>query len=295
VFERGFAQYSQRVSKAARRAIICQRFTSSSGLAMFAKRILPATLTVTVLAALWPIKIHAAWVFLGPTPYLSRADSPFPVDGSNANFFLEDFEDGLLNTPGIFQPLLPITHASVLQPHQLTDSVDGDDGVVDGNGQGGHALAANAYMVFPTNPPFTWSTTRFGFDKGALGHFPNAFGFVWTDGVSPSTLLVEFFDQDWQFLAQRELGDLGDDRLTGETADDRFLGFVSDTPFAFVQITNKYPGPPYTFEIDHVQYGVIPEPTGLILAVVGVLLFGRVALADGVRFVCHWLCQCDLI
>lgn len=36
--------------------------------------------------------------FLGPIPYLSRADSPF--DLTIPDFYLEDFEDGQLNTPG---------------------------------------------------------------------------------------------------------------------------------------------------------------------------------------------------
>lgn len=38
--------------------------------------------------------------FYGPTPYLSFRDSPF--SGTNFSYFyLEDFEDGLLNTPGV--------------------------------------------------------------------------------------------------------------------------------------------------------------------------------------------------
>ena len=38
--------------------------------------------------------------FLGPSPYLSFADSPFN-GGSFSYFHLEDFEDGSLNTPGV--------------------------------------------------------------------------------------------------------------------------------------------------------------------------------------------------
>ena len=42
----------------------------------------------------------AETIFFGPTPYLSAADSPFDLSGLGTTFFLEDFEDGELNTPG---------------------------------------------------------------------------------------------------------------------------------------------------------------------------------------------------
>jgi hypothetical protein len=84
---------------------------------------------------------HGDWTFIGPTPYRSTADSPFPIS-INPNFFVETFEDGLLNTRGIVQknPFpLPGTGglAFVRLPGQNTDSVDGDDGLVDGLGLGG--------------------------------------------------------------------------------------------------------------------------------------------------------------
>jgi hypothetical protein len=158
---------------------------------------------------------RAELLVLGPKPYLTRADSPFPVQASSAGFFLEDFEDGQLNTPGIFQPFLPITHAVVLSPSELTDSVDEDDGVVDGSGLGGHSLAARLSLIVPTDPPFSWSFIQFGFGRDAFGQYPNAFGFVWTDGVSPSDLLAEFLDQDPRLFDQYELFGLGDGLLTG--------------------------------------------------------------------------------
>ena len=42
----------------------------------------------------------AGAAILGPTPYLSAADSPFAGLGLS-NFSLEDFEDIALNTPGL--------------------------------------------------------------------------------------------------------------------------------------------------------------------------------------------------
>jgi hypothetical protein len=219
----------------------------------------------------------ADFTFLGPTPYLSAADSPFPVDGSNPEFYLEDFEDGLLNTPGIFQPLLPITHATVIGPNEFTDSVDADDGIIDGSGNSAHSLAANAYTVFPTDPPRSWSDIRFGFDKSTLGYLPNAFGFVWSDGIAPNEIAFELFDEQFQLLARNDFHGLGDPFLSGQTAEDRFLGVVSTAPFTYVQIISKYSGFPYTFEVDHVQYGVIPvcEPRPMILVFTIVIATSR--------------------
>jgi hypothetical protein len=229
---------------------------------------------VVVLGALCR-ESEAAWTFIGPTPYLSKADSPFPVDGSNPNFYLEDFEDGLLNSPGLFQPLLPITHGTVSSPSEETDSVDLDDGAVDGLGRDGHSLRSNAYIVFPIDPPVSWSDARFGFDAPTLGFHPNAFGFVWTDGIAPSAVLVEVFDAQWNLLAYHEYAGLGDSLSSGQTDEDRLLGVVCDSPFAFVQITSKYAGPPGSFEIDHVQYGAIevPEGSALVSALAGIVFF----------------------
>jgi len=64
-------------------------------------------------------------IFFGPTPYLSAADSPFDLSGLGTTMFLEDFEDGELNTPGILttslRPLGPNP------PFQIVDSVDADE------------------------------------------------------------------------------------------------------------------------------------------------------------------------
>ena len=61
-------------------------------------------------------KLPAATMFLGPTPYLSQADSPFDLSELGTTFFLEDFEDGELNTPGIFQPIHLATDVGVVGP-----------------------------------------------------------------------------------------------------------------------------------------------------------------------------------
>src|SRR6266481_7452029 len=68
---------------------------------------------------------------LGPTPYLSFGDSPF--NGPSFSYFhLETFEDHLLNTPGVTGSPGGVT--SVVFGPAIHDSVDFDDGVIDGSG-----------------------------------------------------------------------------------------------------------------------------------------------------------------
>ncbi|CCH96089.1 hypothetical protein [Microcystis aeruginosa] len=83
--------------------------------------------------------VNSAPTLLGPTPYLSFNDSPF----KNVNFsyfYLENFEDGSLNVPGVTASSASGLPFGVEGPGFYTDSVDIDDGVIDGNGQQGHYL-----------------------------------------------------------------------------------------------------------------------------------------------------------
>jgi len=133
----------------------------------------PGLISVAALAALAAVlpaaRSAAAPTFLGPSPYLQTSDSPFAADISAGRMFLETFEDNLLNTPGVTVN----AGSSVLAPGGATDSVDGDDGAIDGNGNGGHSL-------FNANGP---GGIRFTFDPAALGgNLPTRAGIVWTDG-----------------------------------------------------------------------------------------------------------------
>src|SRR5262245_33520243 len=77
--------------------------------------------------------------YLGPTPYLSFGDSPF--NGLSFSYFhLEDFEDGSFNTPGATAS----AGWTVNGPGGFTDSVDGDDGAIDGSGTGGHSFLTSS-------------------------------------------------------------------------------------------------------------------------------------------------------
>lgn len=219
----------------------------------------------------------AGVIFLGPVPYLSERDSPFlngdVSRGVFREFFLEDFEDGELNTPGVYYPLLSLTHPGVVAPSPFTDSVDGDSGPIDGDGISGHSLRSRTSVVALSDPPQVMWFIRFAFDRDELGYLPNTFGFVWTDGMQDSKVKIELFDEDSNMFATHKYSEFfGDEFFTGTTSDDRFVGVVSDREIFTVQITSRHVGQGPAFEMDHLQYGLlVPEPNGTMMFLIGVL------------------------
>jgi hypothetical protein len=203
----------------------------------------------------------ASAVTHGPSPYLSSADSPFA--GLPFSYFhLEDFEDGSLNTPGVSVT----AGAVVVSPGGTTDSVDADDGAIDGLGQAGHSLYSNAVLF----------SMAFQFDAGALGALPTHAGVVWTDvgfftsgDTFSGPVTAEAFDS-----ASLSLGTIGpvvmggDGTVNGATAEDRFFGFSSPGGISRLVITMANSA---DWEVDHLQYGrLVPEPAAVWLAIVGV-------------------------
>src|SRR4051794_1842198 len=102
----------------------------------------------------------------GPLPYLSEADSPFAASIQAGTTRLETFEDGALNTLGV-----SASTGETIGPSGITDSVDGDDGSIDGSGQNGFSYFASPGSIGVT----------FSFDAVALGGLPTHAGIVWTD------------------------------------------------------------------------------------------------------------------
>lgn len=105
-----------------------------------------------------------AGTLFGTTPYRSFAESPF-TDAFDW-FRLQDFESGATSIPGVTVSVGPI----VLAPGLLTDSVDADDGAIDGSGRGGRSLYSNGVQRI-----------TFSFDKTFLGQWPTHVGVVVTD------------------------------------------------------------------------------------------------------------------
>ena len=148
----------------------------------------------------------ASATFIGPSPYLSFNDSPFK--GTNFNYFyLEDFEDLTLDTPGVsVDHGIPVNNTN----SSAIDSVDGDDGTIDGSGSNG------ASIFDPTSMMFT-------FDASILGALPTNAGIVFTDGTPNGLYTFEAFDQNGTSLGAMS-ATLGDTSFWGTTAEDRFFG-----------------------------------------------------------------------
>jgi formylglycine-generating enzyme required for sulfatase activity len=191
--------------------------------------------------------------FIAPKPYRSFDDSPFK--GISFKWFhLEDCEDGRVNTPGV-----TMQGGCVDPPHQSNDnnndSVDGDDGKVDGFGRRARGYyAAGSRKI----------TCRF--DQRKLGGFPSHAGIVWTDAVHVSRgkegygdVYFEAFDGDGVSLGKVGPVRLGDGRSDGMTEEDRFFGVVCRGGISAITISMPDSG---DWEVDHLQYGLQDRDSG---------------------------------
>jgi hypothetical protein len=209
----------------------------------------------------WPTAAHAGPILFGPSFYQQASDSPF-AGTSFSYFYLENFEDGLLNTPGVLASI-----GVVNPPNFFLDSVDGDDGTIDGNG----STTQNSF--YPTATSVTFS-----FDPVALGTLPTHAGLVWTDiGFNSPTpyfgpVTFEAFDPFGSSLGFLGPFTLGDGSDLGQTAEDRFFGAYNTGGISSIRLTTNSSD----WELDHLQYGgeqlaPVPEPSTLTLLGLGTL------------------------
>ena len=176
---------------------------------------------------------------LGPLPYLTAVDDSPWREVKFGRFHLEDFEDNLLNTPGlsanIGQPFGPASNG---------DSVDGDDCEVDGDGRSGRSFFSGNGI----------NGVRLSFDAQQLGgDLPTHVGVVWTDGAGTATF--EAFDADGNSLGSATPYVIPNNVFTGQTDEDRFYGVVFPAGVGSVLLSNTVGG----IELDPVQYGVIDD------------------------------------
>lgn len=205
---------------------------------------------VVVLALCFALAPFASSQSFGPLPYLQTGEGPWGHLHGTPGFYLENFEDGLLNTPGVSAGL-----EEILAPSGVTDSVDGDDGFVDGFGRGGRSL----FSSFSNSITFT-------FNASVLGALPTKAGVVWTDGQGPTEFRA--YDANGGLLGS-VVGNHADLDFTGETGEDRFYGWAFSGGISKIQIFNQNGG--LGIEVDHLQYEVVPEPMSVAALGLGAL------------------------
>jgi hypothetical protein len=217
------------------------------------KKSLVGIFALAIVMASSCLSLHdASAASVGPSAYLSFADSPFN-GGSFTYFHLETFEDHLLNTPGVTANSGGVT--SVVFGPSIHDSVDADDGAIDGSG-----LKGDSYFSGSGG-----AGVRFTFSAAVLGSLPTHAGMVWTDGGG--TTRFEAFD-----ALNNSLGVIGpvaiaNASFNGETDEDRFFGWINGGGISSILMSNTGGG----IEVDHLQYGLagrtapVPEPASFLL------------------------------
>lgn len=219
----------------------------------------------------------AAPVFYGPSQYLAFDDTVAGAGTAISPFFglafdyfhLETFEDSALNTPGATSPA-----GVVVAGGMFTDSVDADDGTIDGSGNAGRSYFSQGIVT-----SFT-----FNFDAVALGRLPTHVGIVWTD---VGEAVPDDFLGDVVFEAYGPggglLGSIGPVLLgdgtsaQGGTDEDRFFGVSDLDGISMIIIRmDATAATSADWEVDHLQYGaatVVPVPAalGLLASALGLL------------------------
>ncbi len=205
---------------------------------------------VGLLVAACGVSVAGAGMF-GPTGYVGLDDSPLDLFGGSIAYF-ENFEDGVFNIPGV-----TASAGSVFGPSSTTDSVDEDDGNIDGFGSAGHSFhsADGAAGI------------QFFFDAGLLGQLPTQAGIVWTDG--DGTITFTAFDGNGNVIGMLE-GSHADGTFEGTTGDDRFYGVEFAGGIGSILISSSSGA----IEVDHLQF-VVPGPSGLALLGLGGLALRR--------------------
>ena len=210
-----------------------------------------------VIVTMVPAAFGLTASFLEPSAYNRQGDSPIAALPFGY-FHLENFEDGLLNTPGVTVS----AGFSVLAAGANTDSVDADDGAIDGSGTAGWDFTNGLNGTADDGILFT-------FIEAALGSLPTHAGVVWTDGGARDAVAFEAFGPGGSSLGIIGPFAIADGVFTGTTAEDRFFGVFN--PAGVSAIFIRSPGSSFSIQVDHLQYGVVPEPGSVALVVTGLL------------------------
>ena len=166
--------------------------------------------------------------FLGPVPYVEETDSEFAL---RFGFCLENFEDGQFD-----EALGASGNGTITAPGGNIDSVDADDGELDGFGIEGRSYFNGSGSITIT------------FDPNRLNGLPTAAGMVWTDGGAGTTTF-EAFGPGGVSLGTSGPHSHADGSNAGTTAEDRFYGVINDDGISAIKLTNTAGG----IEVDHIQ------------------------------------------
>jgi hypothetical protein len=173
-----------------------------------------------------------------PVGYRSFAGSPFNGVSLPGYFHLENWEDGLVNTPGV----TPSSTSTGSSFPGFEDSVDGDDGVVDGT---------CSKPAGRCDSGFANGEISFTFEVELLGGLPTHVGIVWTDGGFGADVTFEAYDAANVLIGTRTVPGLGDNSNFGTVEEDRFFGVVASGGVRRIVVRNTGGG----IEVDHLQYG----------------------------------------
>jgi hypothetical protein len=220
------------------------------------QRAIPVLLAAVL--GLWMAGTAAAGTILGPSPYLcfDTATAPAGCGGSDSPFknlsfgyfSLETFEDHLFNVPGVTASAGGVT--SVVFGPSIHDSVDADDGVIDGSGLLGDDFFSGSAGTGVT----------FTFNAGILGSLPTHVGIVWTDGGGNATVTFQARDTGGNLLCNTSSPLGNSSSNNGETDEDRFFGCIDNGGIASMFISDSGGG---GIELDHLQYGGISTRVGV--------------------------------
>ena len=196
-------------------------------------------LCILALASVFPVidcasSLAATPQLIGPLPCFRASDSPFQHVAFDY-FILRDMESGPLDTTTV-----SVSGGSVYGPGGLTDSVDGDDGIVDGHGTNGHSFFSGSG---PTG-------ILFRFKRSVLGRWPTHAGIVWTDGNN--AIVFEAFDTTGASVGSIS-GSHADGDNYGGSSEDRFYGVIHGGGIHSILIRSGIPSAGGGIEVDHLQ------------------------------------------
>lgn len=173
----------------------------------------------------------------GPAPYLNFTSSPFNAAGFKY-FYLEDFEDGVMNPPG----------ATASAGWIVATTAGGADSV----DPGGRSYYSSGTQ---TNLTITFSAAALG------GKLPTHVGIVWTDvgnvtsgSFGVGTVRFTARDANGVLLGTNTGVNLGNGSPVPSQAEDRFFGVVNAGGISSISISMANSK---DWEVDHLQYGCL--------------------------------------